>query len=148
MPIVTWVVQQIIGKGWQAKDFRANDPKAVQSYLSDVRNEMYKGLDVRHDTDAMRAQARADVRGGQSVDVAADTLRGKVMLKRVIDATIKRAWVDYKRTYLDLYGKQKRGAVTATQPVQETAPEPDTDPSTGDVMLEADKVRKKAETPK
>jgi hypothetical protein len=99
-PLGEFFIQQILGKMWQAKDFRAADPKATGSNLQAMRLAMYKGAGVESE-DAMRRKMREA--GG--TEFQADELANKILIKRAIDRSVKHAWTEYKQAYMDLYGK-------------------------------------------
>ena len=91
--LIPWMVQQIVGLGWQAKDFDPRDPKAVFQYTKMVKQALKKGMDVPADKDIG--------------DLPADKADEMTGINDVIDDTIDRINDNYERVYELLSNKGK-----------------------------------------
>ena len=91
--LIPWLVQQIVGLGWQAKDFDPRDPKAVFQYIKMIKQAFKKGMDVPADKDIP--------------DLPADKADEMTSINDVIGDTVDRINDNYERVYELLSNKGK-----------------------------------------
>ena len=113
MPFMSYLVSQIIGKAWQASDFNAMNQDEVHSILHKMGLSMKEGLDVKS-KEAAKAAAKSAIAHASPEEREAQTalereeLDKMTRLRKVIDNTVKRLWLQYKQTYNVLKGQQPK----------------------------------------
>ncbi len=131
-PVAMWWVTQLTGKGWKAKDFNANRPADVSSYLSKAKKEWYASLGL--ESKSKRRATDTKARQEQLVTGEAGTALGSAqltaqqrVLKRAVDASIRQMWADYVHAYFATHGVPPTAAPPEL-PGEEDQPAPDTTP--------------------
>jgi len=110
---MSYLVLQIIGKAWQASDFNAMNQDEVHSILHKMGLSMKEGLDVKS-KEAAKAAAKSAIAHASPEEREAQTalereeLDKMTRLRKVIDDTVKRLWLQYKQTYNVLKGQQPK----------------------------------------
>jgi len=90
-PLIQWMVQQIIGLGWQAKDFDPTNPKMVVQYTKMIKQAMKEGLKV---------PPHQELRNMKGKDA-----RPLERIEHAIDLTIDHVNQQYMRVYRILHSK-------------------------------------------
>jgi polyhydroxyalkanoate synthesis regulator phasin/virulence-associated protein VagC len=112
-PIMMYMISQVLGKGWRAKDFNANNPEEVHSYLHKMGLSLKEAAATpaerteREAAEKRMRQARPEEQGAVA-KYNEERLQRFNSYRALVDNTVDMAWDRYVNAYDKLHNAALR----------------------------------------
>lgn len=112
-PVLQYMLAKIIGKGWQARDFNANNPEQVKSFLHKVGNALKESAGVPGEPTLEKELEKREEQARPSELAKVQQMnevqrRAAEAYRDLVDRTIEKAFDEYEQVYNVLNARQTK----------------------------------------